>query len=315
MTAFRTVFSHFLQNSEPEPSAQFQSLNEMAIRMGRVVKVVYPEDEDNSNKKITEYTVDVYYSTDKDRTVVTYHHVKISSLFGGAADSLRWTPRLTTDDSEATDDDTFKSINLGSIVIVACIDGSQRSGLILGGWPHPNDNVDSPKDDGHNLRFQFNGLDVTINKDGELAISRLGPTKDNGKPIKKDDEAAGSKITMTKDGNIEIATPEAKQKILINHKDSTIEIVGDKHVTIKCDRVSVDSKNVELGGVDLTDYIAMAPAVKSEMKSQRDWAASHTHDSNDKFAGMGSIINLPSSPPSSGPPQVGDMGAKNVKGK
>ncbi len=307
MSSSRTVIPHYLKKAQVKPKASVQTKSEMSLRMGRVVAVHYTDDKKTSNKKTTEYDVEVYYTTSKDRTSITYNHVKVSSLFGGAADHLRWTPRLSTDETEGTGNDTFKSINLGSIVVLACMDGNMRSGLIVAGWPHPNADADTDKDDGHNLKFQFNGLDIKINKDGELLIERKGPTKPNGKPETDNDDAAGSKIKMDKEGTVTISTPKNKQTIVVNHKDNKT-IITSEHIIL-------DSKKIELGGMNLSDAVALAPKTKTEIKSLRDWCASHTHDSNDKFAGMGSVINLPVSPPSSGPPQVGDVGAENVKGK
>ncbi len=273
MSSHRTVIPHYLKTA-PRTSAAVQSKNEMSLRMGRVVAVHHVSDKKNSNKKTTEYDVEIYYSG-RDRTNITYHHVKVSSLFGGAADHLRWTPRLSSEATAGGSNDTFKSINLGSIVIVACIDGNMRSGLIVAGWPHPNADADSDKGDGHNLKFQFNGLDININKDGELTIERMGPTKANGKPVTADDEGAGAKIFMDKEGTVKISTPNDKQTIVVNHKDNT--------TTITSDHVIVDSPNIELGGKDLSKPIALAPETKAEIKALRDWCAGHTHESNDKL--------------------------------
>ncbi len=49
----------------------------------------------------------------------------------------------------------------------------------------------------------FNGIDLAINKDGELTLTYSGATGLDGKPAENTDtEAAGTVVKISKDGNL-----------------------------------------------------------------------------------------------------------------
>jgi hypothetical protein len=69
-------------------------------------------------------------------------------------------------------------------------------------------------------------------------------------------------------------------------------------------------------GEDAEEKAARADRVEDEISALRDFVANHTHTSQDVFvpgSGGGSLTQMPTSAPTSSPPQVGDTGADKLK--
>lgn len=214
---------------------------------GEVKKIIYPDDDLSLTKKHIEYQVDVpqrgnggVYHT------VAYPHCLMVNTFGGIADFSKWTLR-----EDSTEQEAGKNVGTGTRVLMLCVDGDTAQCFIIGGIR--TDEVKDAKDDGHNFKSEFNGVNVSVNKDGELTIKYRGATKVDG--TLSDDankDAEGTNITFNKDGNVTIATPSDKQFVRVNHKDSKIEISADQKTEVTCNGdVTIKSTGVKVG--DATD--------------------------------------------------------------
>ncbi len=89
-----------------------------------------------------------------------------------------------------------------------------------------------------------------------------------------------------------------------------IEIVnGTAEIFIKADgSVSIKGSSLLLGDHSLSEFVAIASKVKTEIEALRTWAASHTHPYVD--SPVGPSVTSPSPSP---PPAVNDVGSTKVK--
>lgn len=208
--------------------------NNFSLKIGQVIDVVYP-DEKNGFKTIT-YNILITEKTDGFNQFILYNCQLLDS-FGGLADYLTYTLRKNEKDVFGITKGEVKSSELlGTYVLVALINGSASTPIILGGVPF----IDIPKDsdrkvpkkeDGHNLKFAFNGVNIEINKDGEFTATKNGPTKADGKLDSDQDggkeDQKGSFVKIDKDGNITLSAND-KNIFIINKKDKKITIDGEK---------------------------------------------------------------------------------------
>ncbi len=184
--------SYIRQDTGPRRTGFETARSDNALHVGRVLKAYPPDSKENQNKKATEYDVEIYVSTATSRTQRTYHNVRVGSLFGGGADYLRWTPRL-----KEVDDKGNTKIGTGSMVLMVCLDSFYQTGIIIGGLPNGEGNVDSLEADGHNFRFEFNGINASVDKDGAFTLIRKGPTSADGTPVKASASTSSTSSTAT----------------------------------------------------------------------------------------------------------------------
>lgn len=215
------------------------SLADNSLRVGRVIRVHAPGASTNLNKRFFEYDVLCVVGgggTDTEHTFVL-PRCRISSAFGGGADFTRWTPRL------ATGDPTQPDGGAGSIVLVKQINGSPFGGIIVGG---PQQAVVGEKDDesdGHHATFQFNGLRMEINSDGDLVVFRKGATDPFGTKLDPADPE-GSKIQLIHGGDVAI---DAMKDFRVLSQQSTI-MEATLETNIKSGiAINTDSPRVRLG--------------------------------------------------------------------
>lgn len=195
----------------------WDDFHDVSIKPAKVVAVYGPTSQQNHSKKFVEYEVVAADQVGLTSCQVRYFRCRMASAFGGIGDFSRWTPRITPDDSEKI---------VGSLVLILCLSGDRRNAYIIGGIPHPDDPEKDlgPKEFPY-YELEFNGINLEINKDGELTLFRRGPTDEAGKV--KDDKGEGATFKLTNDGNI-----------LLGQKDETIFFKLDKSAkvaTLKAD--------------------------------------------------------------------------------
>lgn len=100
-----------------------------------------------------------------------------------------------------------------------------------------------------------------------------------------------------------------KDPFLVTEPEA-IEIVNDAaEIFIKKDgTISIKGSSLLLGDHSLSEFVAIASKVKTEIEALRTWASSHTHPYVDSPVGP-SVT----SPPPSPPPMVNDVGSAKVK--
>lgn len=146
----------------------------------------------------------------------------------------------------------------GDIVLVGHIGGNSREGIILGSMTHParKSFLDSTK--GPQYKSEFNGIETSINEDGEWTLTFKGQptnldklTETPSKPVPEpeyDTDVGTSYMKWDKEGGFTVsdeATDGDKiQKLHIDKKNGTIDIFSGKiNLNFKKDGQKVSLKN------------------------------------------------------------------------
>jgi len=167
------------------------------LRLGVIIEVTEAEDEENTTKGVDlEYRV----LTMEDDNVAIYNKCITVDAFGGVADYFRFR-RRTPDNPETVKKGNIRGQN-GSIVLVLCLDGDSEQAIILAALAHPDKKGILTKEKEHHLEGEFNGVNVEINKDGELTITFKSPTDNDGKP--SNPVAGGTSFKIEKDGSVNL---------------------------------------------------------------------------------------------------------------
>lgn len=222
---------------------------DVGLRWGTVKELVYPNDPRNSSQKYIEYLLSVEHKDGgKPGANVNYLGVQLSNLFGGVADYLNYTLRPTPQQSNPQPGKLLQ----GSKVLCLCVNGDRAQAIIIGGARDGtyDGNVDDNGQKGHNLDFSFNGLNATVNDDGELTVVFNGKTDIDGTLADSaDPDAQGSNIRMTKDGSVLISSPDALQHVLIDNTNHLVEIDADQELDINVTgNLVIQSAGVLTGG-------------------------------------------------------------------
>lgn len=209
------------------------NMTNLALRPGEVREIIYPDDKRSVTGRFTEYMVEVQESDGNGPgTSTRYANCIVSNLFGSFADILTFTLRA----DKVGDQET--GIGTGSKVLVLCVNGKTTQGVIIGGSRDTGTETQrvDKKDDGHNLKFAFNGIHVGINKDGELRVEYYGATDANGDLLSSaDSNASGSSLVFSKDGSVKVFTAAGDQFIHLDHKNKKIDIHANKEWNVTSD--------------------------------------------------------------------------------
>jgi hypothetical protein len=235
--------------SVPERTEAF---NNTALRMGEVADIIYPSDKRSNSKKFNEYVVNVQHmSPNGVASMVPYPRCFLASTFGGQADRLNYTLRTQKSiDKSSAPPDAQTGLGLGAKVLVLCIGGEVTNAVIIGGI-REGDKHD--KDDGHHLYFEFNGVQVAIQDNGNFVLQMNGPTKADGTPEK--DGAKQSTFSFTDDGQCAI---EVETGVHIGSAGSDEALVmgttyrqqqKSMHQMLMNDLVNLSTQITALGGV------------------------------------------------------------------
>lgn len=216
-----------------EPMGSSKSLdffNNVALRQGEVRKVLYPTDPKNISKTVVEYSVAVQVRNGQGpATIVNYPNCQVLNLFGGISDKVRYTYRAQTKEPEDK-----KTVSDGSKVMVLCVNGELRRAFIVGGLNE--DTQPEKEEDGHNLRFEFNGIRFDVNKDGELRVDFRGATKADGKLVDgADSDATGSTLVFDKTGGIKLFTSAGEQLIHLDRANKKIDMQVGREWNVNSD--------------------------------------------------------------------------------
>lgn len=222
-----------------------ESFSNTKLRIGEVIDIYYKDDERNVSKKFVEYDVLVQHRSNGTAVTKTYNHCIAMDFFGGKTDTLKSRYR-----ADSTALNKGKRAGDGSKVLLLCINGENHNAVIIGGISD-SETAPDDKDDGHSLHFRFNGMDITINKDGELLVEYQGATEKNGDLREDvDEKSTGTSIHIKKNGNVEIADAVKqgddtvpKNFIILDHVNKKIQVTADKEVI-------VTAPKVRLGGAD-----------------------------------------------------------------
>lgn len=234
-----TILAHYFTpvESDSESTGQFDNL---PLRFGEIIDIVYPGDPRSSSKSV-EYTVSVNQRNGGGLiATIIYTRCVVSTIFGGVADKETHTLRKAGK--------SIDSLSNGSKVLLACINGETNYGVILGGLR--DDQLDIPeKDLGHNSFFEFNGVNITIDKDGQYKILVKGATLPDGTPVPGVSlDITGQSISLLKDGSIKLATNSDNQFLFFDNTNKKVILVADKELDITSNgNIIIKSTGVRVG--------------------------------------------------------------------
>ncbi len=287
----------------------------LTIKIGQIIKANFPKQEEGTNPAFITYDVMVNDKMSGGHGNSIFYDCLPSQMFGSAADYLEYSLRSnvkpgTSDDEMAQEDiltsgktigqDEVKKL-MGATVLVVCPSGSSSNAIIIGFLPSgrldQNEKYKPQKEeDGKFLKFNFNGISVDINNDGELFLQRKGPTDSAGALTGADDsekseneKAANSFVKINKAGEILISTTakEDAQEASSDDIDNLILIDKKGNITIKIDGgegLTLKDKDgdttFKLG--DGAKTVAIAEELKNmydELKSKLDAFDKHIHPS------------------------------------
>ncbi len=195
-----TVVPSFLKimSTQDFPSGSWMAFNDLSLRVGSVAKSYDPSDPLNISQKYMEYDVDVQYAdSNGGYSTIRYYRVKIQSLFGGVADTFRWVPRIDTNNIQ-------QQLNASSRVLLLCANGNNSYAYIIGGLPHPDNQVKDQPFANRLLLWEYNGINAQIDKDGQFFFLRKGATDVKGNVINSTN--TGSTFSFTKDNAFNVNT-------------------------------------------------------------------------------------------------------------
>ena len=216
-----TIVPSFIPMDRGQESMTIPGEGEFGLKVGTIVKIYYPDDPDNIRKNCIEYDVKVGEKDGrKGFNISPYKHCVCADVFGGMADSLEFTHRPSTDLTLPN-----ALYQTGNKVLVLCLHGDTNAGVIVGGVRNIRRQEKSNSEQGHFLHFQFNGVDISINKDGEMTLTYKSATDIQGAP--QDPESGGTFIKVDKTGSIELNDNKAT-KIRLDKATSDITIETTK---------------------------------------------------------------------------------------
>ena len=134
-----------------------------ALRVGMVRESFYDHDLD-----IVRYLVDVRDRPEHQMLVVC----DMMSRFGSPFNYEEWIPNVAEPSSH--EQKLHYNVRAGDAVLVAFVNGIAREGMILGGLRHPSRSYKLKLTDGPTYVSEFNGINQSINKDGEYTVTFKG---------------------------------------------------------------------------------------------------------------------------------------------
>lgn len=197
-------------------SANQRKYGNFSIVKARVDEVVYGDDNRNTtfntaNKQV-EYICTILGGVESGKKLFG---VINSSMFGGVNNFGEIIRTPMSDDDFAGSTPKTADVTRGEIVLIARIHGMYSSNVIIGAVKHPKSKTIATKNDGQRVMFEYNGIKVTIDKNGGLSLTNTGGVKDkNGNPTNS--QAAGSSISLAADGTM--AMSKGSQKISMDNQ-------------------------------------------------------------------------------------------------
>lgn len=238
------------------------------LRLGVVQKSFL--DEENGDVR---YLVQIFDRNDKIQV-----NCRVLRRFGGVYNYEDEILRgyNTTDKPDPVDDFSAKA---GDCVLVAFMNGEPREGVILGGMTHAARSMTIKPTDGPQYISEFNGVETSINKDGEYKLTFKGqPTNlarladiPNAKIVapKYNMDIGGSYWTFNKTGGWKVndAAKENPQSIEIDKAGGTLTVTSGKviiKITKASETINVTSKMLDIASTDKINATTKEFSVKAE---------------------------------------------------
>lgn len=242
------------------------AMSNVRLRVGEVQAIYFPSDERNVSGRFVEYDVWVQHRANGTAVTKTYNNVIAIDHFGSKADFSFATYRVKQNNSNEGDQKEAAP-GKGSKVILLCINGETNNAIILGGLRDFNSTKDT-KDDGHNMHSVFNGVDVTINKDGEFQLVYNGATDLDGQPAENTDkDSSGTYVKIDKSGNVTISDKDGSNAIVVSHSDGKVNVTGANEINLIAPTVRAGDDSTAdpmVGGNELVEIMqALLTAIEA----------------------------------------------------
>lgn len=217
-----------------------------AMMVGQIRNRYPPSNKDNRSKKFYEYDVQVVEGgVGQSGAILHLPHCLAISGFGN--------------------DKSYRTIRKGTYVYVLCVWGATTQGIIIGGVPTQPQKTEA----GEHLTQSFNGMEATVNNDGELTITYTGAQTDKGTT---DATAAGTTVKINKEGSV-IIDDGAGQKLTIDKTAKTVTVEAASGMTqettgpwtVRAPMVSIEAQSTVAitapGGVAIAGPVAVSGAM------------------------------------------------------
>jgi hypothetical protein len=177
--------------------------NLFGIYRGVIIRAVYPDDPNNTTKERMEYVVKV-----RGQTYPNAINVREAGGIYNYRERIR--KGIEKSSSGVVSKGTFDELLDGEHVYVAFLEGHGNSPLIIGASEHKqHPKYKKPTSaDGLFDVYEFNGVEVKIDKDGNYTITNLGQKDKDGKIINPD--AVGTFFKIGSAGDIELNNGASK---------------------------------------------------------------------------------------------------------
>lgn len=190
-------------------------------------------------------------------------------------------------------------VRVGDVVIVACLNGNHREGIILGGVLHP---ARKPKNDGKEIayRSQFNGIETAISTKGSYKLTNNGllstalDTAVPGAPPLpevKNPTVSGTYFELGDDGSLTISDG-TKQTIKIDKAGLATTITSGKNsITLNvAGGIVVNTPKLEIESTTQANLKAMTIGVEATLSAKLK--AKKIAIGNDAFELLDGLVKL-----------------------
>lgn len=202
----------------------------------RVEKVLFADDPKNtsygtSNPQV-EYICTIIGGAEAGRKV--FNVKSVAPLGAGSpfnSGEIVHTPNLDGDSDKEGKKAKTPEETTASIVLLDWVHGSEAAPMIVNSLKHPMSGASATKEDGYRSIFEYGGFQFGIDKEGALKATYGGGPKDkDGKP--KDENAAGTSMTFSKEGSIGFDDGEG-QSISIDKKNKKVNFASSQGMDVK----------------------------------------------------------------------------------
>jgi len=270
-------------------SAHNATYKNFGLKAGIVTKVYESDDESNLSKLGPEYDV-LVIEQDADRSIsaIQYKNCIMADTFGSIADFFEYKLRAQT--KEEGDSGRNPEKQNGAIVLMLCLDGASEKGIILKALKHPSRKETLDKDKDIHMQGEFNGLNVTVDKDGAFKLTFKGPRDNDGEYSKKDKEA-GTFLEIDKAGNVALDMNNDKEtSVKVSKEDEKITTTSEKETEINAGK-DITAKSKESINLEAGKDFAFAAGGKANFKADSKFDIESGGDLSMKAASLKATID------------------------
>ena len=302
-----------LSNNTPTPMNLGEGHNNMLYR-GIITKRYFVDDQLNvtqnaSNPQVL-YDCAILGGFSEGQIIT---NCRLASWLGG---QFNYAERVLKPNSKPLNEVPLKDQD-GDIVFFQYVQGQKLAPIIvaMGTQPKDGDATGAKKDDGPRWVEQYNGVETTINKDGEYSLIAKGGELDmENNTFTPAENTQNSSITLDKDKKIIILAGDGTSVELDGQSDSiNIKTNAGMNIIISGSGVSInagatatitaDTIDLKAGLVNVGDGASFKATIFENLKTAFE---SHIHQVPQAMAGL-----LPSQKPLQ--PLLPDVGSSSVK--